>query len=101
MSKSSVKLKCQLWWLQHSCYRFGRRLAVVASCAPLVLGWLVTWQASQLGHLYIARSDQTRPLHLNLVELSTDLCNVSHHLEKAPIKGFLLVEIHYEDTSNH
>ena len=60
MSKSSVKLKCQLW-LQHSCYRFGRRLAVVASCVPLVLGWLVTWQASQLGHLYIARSDQTWP----------------------------------------
>ena len=63
MSKSSVKLKCQLW-LQHSCYRFGRRLAVVASCVPLVLGWVVTWQASQLGHLYIARSDQSRVLHL-------------------------------------
>ena len=56
MSKSSVKFKCQLW-LQHSCYRFGRRLAVVASCVPLVLGWVVTWQASQLGHLYIARSE--------------------------------------------
>ena len=56
MSKSSVEFKCQLW-LQHSCCRFGRRLAVVSSCAPLVLGWLVTWQASQLGHLYIARSE--------------------------------------------
>ena len=78
MSKSSVEFKCQLW-LQHSCYRFGRRLAVVSSCAPLVLGWLVTWQASQLGHLYIARSE---PVYL--VELSTDLCKVSHHLEKVP-----------------
>ena len=56
MSKSSVEFKCQLW-LQQSRYRFGRRLAVVASCAPLVLGWVVTWQASQLGHLYIARSE--------------------------------------------
>ena len=36
--------------------RCGRRLAVILSCVPLILGWLVTLLASSLTHLYLARA---------------------------------------------
>ena len=36
--------------------RFGRRAAILADCVPLSLGWLLTWQARSLTHLYIART---------------------------------------------
>ena len=36
--------------------RFGRRAAILADCVPLSLGWLLTWQARSLSHLYTARA---------------------------------------------
>ena len=36
--------------------RWGRRAAILADCVPLSLGWLLTWQARSLSHLYIART---------------------------------------------
>ena len=36
--------------------RFGRRLAILLDCIPLIIGWLLTWQAQCLDHLYIARA---------------------------------------------
>jgi len=36
--------------------RFGRRLAILLDCIPLIVGWLLTWQAQCLDHLYIARA---------------------------------------------
>jgi len=36
--------------------RFGRRLAILLDCLPLTIGWLLTWQAQCLDHLYIARA---------------------------------------------
>ena len=36
--------------------RFGRRLAILLDCLPLIVGWLLTWQAQCLEHLYIARA---------------------------------------------
>ena len=36
--------------------RCGRRLAVILSCVPLILGWLVTLLASSLTLLYLARA---------------------------------------------
>ena len=36
--------------------RCGRRLAVILSCVPLILGWLVTLGSSSLSHLYLARA---------------------------------------------
>jgi len=35
--------------------RFGRRVAILLHCLPFVLGWLLTWQAQSLEHLYIAK----------------------------------------------
>ena len=35
--------------------RFGRRLSLLISCVPVVVGWLITWQSLTLHHLYIAR----------------------------------------------
>jgi len=36
--------------------RFGRRIAILLDCLPLTVGWLLTWQARSLEHLYIART---------------------------------------------
>ena len=36
--------------------RFGRRAAILVDCVPLTVGWLLTWQATSLQHLYIART---------------------------------------------
>jgi len=36
--------------------RFGRRVAVLLDCAPLTVGWLLTWQATNLEQLYVARA---------------------------------------------
>jgi len=36
--------------------RFGRRIAVLLDCLPLAIGWILTWQAVTLEHLYIARA---------------------------------------------
>jgi len=36
--------------------RYGRRLAILLDCLPLIAGWLLTWQAQSLDHLYIARA---------------------------------------------
>ena len=38
------------------CCRLGRRVAVLLSCLPLALGWLLTLLASSLLHLYLARA---------------------------------------------
>ena len=39
-----------------SLLRFGRRVAILVDCIPLSVGWLLTWQARTLTHLYIART---------------------------------------------
>ena len=35
--------------------RFGRRMALLVDCLPLIIGWILTWRAQSLLHLYIAR----------------------------------------------
>jgi len=36
--------------------RFGRRMALLVDCLPLIIGWILTWRAQSLLHLYIARA---------------------------------------------